>query len=40
LREFFGDDMIKNILATHEEDMKFFADKTLEEEVNFLLEKY
>jgi len=40
LRDFFGEAMLNNVLVTHEVDINYFKNWTLQEEVNFLIEKY
>lgn len=40
LRAFFGDDLIKNILAVHEADFNFCKDLTMEDEVKHLVSRY
>ena len=40
LRNFFGEDMINNLLAIQKCDFDYLADKTLEEEVKILIDKY
>jgi glutamine synthetase len=40
LREFFGEVLIRNILSTYEEDHHFFEGKTIEDEVQHLVQRY
>ena len=40
IRELFTDEGFNDVLKTHEADHNYWADKTLEEEVIELLDKY
>ncbi len=40
LRDFFGEELVRNILTVHEQDFEYFKNATFEEEVSALIDKY